>query len=123
MDSPAWTSLKERTRADYTDYSVPLLDVFGDVHASVITAPDVARYLRVERADAPVRANRKIALLGDLIALAIERGEATANPCRGGQVPRNKERPRTSAPEREEIESLVAFANIKVARARGDHGR
>jgi integrase len=111
--SPTWTSLKERTRADYADYSVPLLDVFGDVHAAAITAPDVARYLRVERAEAPVRANREIALLGNLIALAIERGEATANPCRGGQVPRNKERPRTRAPEREEIESLVKFADMK----------
>jgi hypothetical protein len=60
-----------------------------------------------------VRANREIALLGNLIALAIERGEATANPCRGGQVPRNKERPRTSAPERDEIEALAKFAEVK----------
>jgi hypothetical protein len=95
-ESPSWQALKDRTRTDYEDYSVPLLAVFGEVHAAAITAPDVARYLRVERADAPVRANREVALLGNLLALAIELGEATANPCRGGQVPRNKERVRRS---------------------------
>ena len=83
------------------------------MHAAAIIAPDVARYLRVERSQAPVRANREVALLGNLIALAIERGEATSNPCRGGQVPRNKERPRTSAPERAEIEALTEFAKSK----------
>lgn len=112
-ESPAWTSLKERTRADYEDYSVPLLAVFGEVHAAGVTAPDVARYLRIERAEAPVRANREVALLGNLLALAIELGEATANPCRGGQVPRNKERPRTSAPQQTEIDALVKFAKQK----------
>lgn len=111
--SPAWQALRDRTRADYEDYSVPLLAVFGEVHAAAVMAPDIARYLRVERAAAPVRANREVALLGNLLALAIELGEATVNPCRGGQVPRNKERPRTSAPDHKEIEALVDFAAVK----------
>jgi integrase len=108
--SRQWRDLGERTRADYEAYSAPLLRVFGPVPASQVTAPDVARYLRVERAEAPVRANREIALLGNLIALAIERGEATANPCRGGQVPRNRERPRTTAPSGAEIGALARFS-------------
>jgi integrase len=112
-ESPPWKALRERSQADYIDYSGPLLGVFGDVPASAITAPDVARYLRVERAEAPVRANREVALLGNLIALAIERGEATHNPCRGGQVPRNKERPRTNSPERADIAALAYFASTK----------
>jgi integrase len=111
--SPEWAALKERTQADYEDYSGPLLAVFGSVHASSIMAPDVARYLRTERKDAPIRANREVALLGNLIALAIDRGEATANPCRGGQVKRNKERSRTAAPQREDIDALVAYAEQK----------
>lgn len=111
--SPEWKALKDRTQADYEAYSEPLLQVFGDEPAASITAPDVARYLRVERAEAPVRANREIALLGNLIALAIERGEATANPCRGGQVKRNKERPRTVAPTPDEIAALVKHAEAK----------
>lgn len=108
-----WRRLTPRTQADYTAYSVPLLRVFGTCHAASITAPDVARYLRVERGDAPVRANREISLLGILIALAIDRGEATVNPCRGRQVNRNKERPRTTKPSADDIKALVAHAETK----------
>lgn len=108
-----WRDLADRTRADYMLYSAPLLRVFGQMQAADITAPDVARYLRVERANAPVRANREIALLGNLIGLAIERGEATHNPCRGGQVARNRERPRTVAPSAAELQALVTHATTK----------
>lgn len=111
--TPAWAGLRDRTRADYADYSVPLLAVFGRVHAAHVTAPDVARYLRVERASAPKRANREISLLGTLIGLAIERGEATHNPCRGGQVRRNPERPRSQAPSAADIRALAAFAQAR----------
>lgn len=111
--SPGWAGLRERTRADYADYSVPLLAVFGDVHAARISAPDVARYLRVERAKAPKRANREISLLGNLVGLAIERGEAQHNPCRGGQVRRNPERPRPQSPSAGHIQALAAFASAK----------
>lgn len=113
QDSPEWQALSERTRADYRVYAAELLPVFGQVHARDIGATDVARYLRVERRAAPVRANREISLLGNLIGVAIERGEAEHNPCRGGQVRRNKERPRTRSPEREEIDALVKLAAAK----------
>lgn len=113
QQSPAWQDLREHTQADYRDYSVHLLRVFGAVHAASITAPDVARYLRTERASAPKRANREISLLGNLIGLAIERGEATANPCRGGQVRRNQERPRAEAPSKAQIQALAAFAQAR----------
>lgn len=111
--SPEWSALSERTRSDYESYSVELLKVFDDVQASDITAPMVARYLRVERASASVRANREVSLLGNLIGLAIERGEAEHNPCRGGQVRRNKERPRTISPERAELDALIKHAASK----------
>lgn len=111
--SAYWQALSERTQADYAEYSVPLLAVFGPVHASAITAPMVARYLRVERSEAPKRANREVSLLGNLIGYAIERGEATANPCRGGLVKRNPERPRGEAPEPADLQALIAHANAK----------
>ncbi|MBN8493411.1 MAG: tyrosine-type recombinase/integrase [Burkholderiales bacterium] len=111
--SPAWAALRDRTRADYVDYSVHLLRVFGTVHAAHITAPDVARYLRVERAQAPKRANREVSLLGNLLGLAIERGDAMHNPCRGGQVRRNPERPRSITPEQADIQALVVHAQAK----------
>lgn len=97
QETPGWKRYSQYTRADYTQCSLKLLDIFGDVRASDIDATDVARYLRKERAEAPVRANREAALLSNLIGLAIERGEAKHNPCR--EVKRNEEQPRTEAPE------------------------
>lgn len=113
QETPDWRGLSERTREDYAGYAVPLLAVFGDVLAADITAPMVARYLRVERKTAQVRANREVSLLGNLIGLAIDRGEAEHNPCRGGQVKRNKERPRTVAPEASDITALIEHAAKK----------
>lgn len=109
-ESPAWAALRERTQRDYLAYSVPLLKVFGGVHAADIVGADIARYLRIERAQAPVRANREISLLGTLIGIAIERGEAAANPCRGGLVRRNREVARQTLPQQAQIEALEAHA-------------
>jgi integrase len=111
QDAPDWKRLGDRTRADYKVYSEPLLRVFGDMRAAHITAPMVARYLRVERAEAPVRANREKSLLSNLMQLAIERGEATANPCR--EVRRNREAPRTVAPSSADIQAMVDHAKAK----------
>lgn len=121
--STYWSELKPRTQADYESYSMKLLEVFGKVQASAITAPHVAKYLRVVRADAPVRGNREIALLGNLIGLAIERGEALVNPCRGGQVKRNKERPLEVLPDAADIEALVRFAAARDAAVKTKIGR
>ena len=104
---PQWMRLGERTRKDYAAYSVKLLEVMGKVSARLIRPADVARYLRVERADAPVRANREVALLSNLMNVAVERGDIDANPCK--QVKRNQERPRTEAPEPAELSRFIAW--------------
>lgn len=95
--TPQWARLGARTKDDYAAYSVKLLEVMGEVSARMIRPADIARYLRVERAEAPVRANREIALLSNLMNVAVERGDIDANPCK--QVKRNKEKARTMAPE------------------------
>jgi integrase len=74
-----------------------VLKTFGQARAGLIRPTDINRYLRVERKAAPVRANREAALLSNLFNLGIERGDLDANPCK--QVRRNKEQPRTEAPE------------------------
>jgi integrase len=91
-----WRDLAQGTRDDYTQCSKELLQSFGDSHPGAIKPAHVARYLRVERAEAPVRANREVALLSNLLNLAVERGELDLNPCK--QVRRNKEFPRRAAP-------------------------
>jgi hypothetical protein len=60
---------------------------------AVKPAKDIYRYMRVERADAPIRANRELALLSNLFKVAVERGDIDANPCK--EVSRNPEEPRT----------------------------
>jgi len=111
QDSMYWKRLAKATQTDYTQCSGPLLKTFGAARASDIEAPDVARYLRIERADAPVRANREVALLSNLIGLAIERGEATRNPCR--EVRRNEEQPRTEAVDPVEFMKFIAWVRSK----------
>ncbi|KDR25454.1 integrase [Caballeronia zhejiangensis] len=106
-ETPGWKRYSQYTRTDYEQCATKLLDIFGDVRAADIDATDVARYLRKERADAPVRANREMALLSNLIGLAIERGEAKHNPCR--EVKRNEEQPRTEAPEPEEFAAFATW--------------
>lgn len=103
--SSAWQELSERTRNDYTVYSGPLLKVFSNVHVAAIRPAHVARYLRDERANAPVRANREKALLSNLMNLAIERGLIDVNPCK--QVKRNKETPRDVSPEPELLQRFI----------------
>lgn len=105
QQTPQWKRLSDRSKADYEVYSRPLLRVMGKVSARLIRPADIARYLRVERSDAPVRANREVALLSNLMAVAVERGDIDVNPCQ--QVKRNIERPRTEAPEPEELAAFV----------------
>ncbi|CAN0620287.1 Integrase [Burkholderia multivorans] len=107
QETPVWKRYSEYTRSDYTQCSAPLLNIFGDMRAADIDATHVSRYLRIERASAPVRANREAALLSNLIGLAIDRGEAKHNPCR--EVRRNEEQPRTEAPEPEDFQAFSAW--------------
>lgn len=104
---PQWKRLSDQTKKDYTIYSVKLLEVMGKVSARIIRPADIARYLRVERAEAPVRANREIALLSNLMTVAVERGDIDVNPCK--QVKRNLERPRTEAPEPAELITFIGW--------------
>ncbi|MFZ3120049.1 MAG: tyrosine-type recombinase/integrase [Variovorax sp.] len=108
---PQWKRLGERTKLDYAEYSVKLLEVMGKVSARMIRPADIARYLRVERAEAPVRANREIALLSNLMTVAVERGDIDVNPCK--QVKRNLERPRTEAPEPETFAAFISWLNTQ----------
>ena len=105
--TPQWKRLGERTKADYEAYSVKLLEVMGKVSARLIRPADIARYLRVERSAAPVRGNREVALLSNLMNVAVERGDIDVNPCK--QVKRTLERPRTEAPEPGVLAAFTAW--------------
>lgn len=103
--SDEWKALGERTRDEYAQCAKFLLRTFGPARAAAIKPADVNRYLRVKRKDAPVRANREVAVLSNLFNLAVARGDMDANPCK--QVRRNKEQPRRDAPEAPDLQALV----------------
>lgn len=111
QETDQWKGYAEAGKTSYTQCSIQLLRVFKNVRAADIEAPDVARYLRKERQSAPVRANREVALLSNLIGLAIEQGEAKRNPCR--EVRRNQEQPRTEAPDPKEFAAFIAWVSAK----------
>lgn len=103
--SPEWLKLAQGTRDDYEQCWTQLEPRFAAAVPARVRPTDVNRYLRVERADAPVRANREMAVLSNLFNLGISRGDLDANPCR--QVRRNTEAPRSEAPETEQLKAFV----------------
>lgn len=103
--SDEWKALGERTKDEYEQCAKTLLKTFGPARAAAVKPADVNRYLRVKRKDAPVRANREVAVLSNLFNLAVARGDMDANPCK--QVRRNKEQPRREAPEASDLKALV----------------
>ena len=106
-NSPEFLKLAPTTQSEYRQCAKPILKIFGDVYAGHIKAPWIYRYITIERADAPVRANREKSLLSNLIDLAIRRGEAEFNPCK--QVRRNEEQPRTESPSKGDFEGCMTW--------------
>lgn len=83
----------EKTRKDQQKQLELLDQVFGSLRPEALTPVHVARYLDQRGAEAPVSANREIALLSHAYTKALRWGMATLNPCRG--VERNKVKART----------------------------
>lgn len=108
QDSAEWKRLADGTQADYKQCWAQLKATFENASPVEIIPPVLARYLRVERKLAPIRANREMALMSNLMNLAVERGQVPANPCK--QVRRNHEAPRPEAPEPEELQAFIDWA-------------
>jgi integrase len=107
-NGPDFARLAAGTKQGYRDSWKQLEKVWARGIVASIKPSDVARYLRQERAAAPVRANREVALLSNLMNVAVERGEIDRNPCK--EVRRNKEEPRTRLVESKELDEFVAWA-------------
>lgn len=107
-ESTAFKRLAETTKTSYRECWNQLSKVFENGVVAATRPADVARYLRVERADSPVCANREVAVLSNMFNLAVERGDIDRNPCK--EVRRNPENPRTRLVEAPELEGFVAWA-------------
>lgn len=91
---------KPRTQEDYLASIAMLRPVFGDMWPEDIEPKDIYTYMRLR--NAPVRANRDVAVLSNVMNQAIRMGLINANPCK--QVRRNEENPGT----REVLDSEIA---------------
>jgi integrase len=115
QETADWQRLADNSQIDYRQCSKALLKVFGPMAAADVLPSHCARYLRVERASAPKRANREMALMSNLMNLAIERGDILANPCK--QIRRNHESPRKDAPEPGTVVDFLAWARARTGQA------
>lgn len=108
--SKEWKELADRTRIDYAEYSKPLLKVFGAMRPAALTQQMCRRYMKVER-QGKVRANREMALLSNLMVVAIDHGLAASNPTAG--MKRLKEKPRKALPVAEELGKFVEWLQAR----------
>lgn len=93
---------KPRTQEDYLASIAMLRPVFGEMWPEDVEPKHIYTYMRLR--NAPVRANRDVAVLSNVMTQAIRMGLINTNPCK--QVRRNEEHPRT----REVLDSeIVAF--------------
>lgn len=93
---------KPQTQKDYLGSIAMLRPVFGEMWPEDVEPKHIYAYMRLR--NAPVRANRDVAVLSNVMTQAIRMGLINANPCK--QVRRNEEHPRT----REVLDSeLAAF--------------
>lgn len=96
QNSKRFKRLADATQTDYQQCSVQIIKILGAMPIGSLTAPMVAKYVHIEREDAPTRANREKALLSNLFAHGILLGVCESNPAKSVQP--HEEEPRTEAP-------------------------
>lgn len=101
-----------KTRRDQTTQLARLVSVFGKMPAAHIRPGHVARYRDERSQTAPVSANRELALLRHVMAMAVEWEIVPTNPCTG--IKGNKEKPRTRYVTDEEFRVVYADAPMLV---------
>lgn len=83
QDAKRWKRLADGTRADYTLAWKQIDAHLGSMPVVAITAPQVARYVHITRADSPRRADIEKTLLSNLCKHAILLGVGQVNPTIG----------------------------------------
>lgn len=78
-ESPRWLRLADATRTDYQSAWRQISERLGHMHMAEITTFVVARYIHIERATAPRRADIEKSLLSRLFGHAIKLGACTVN--------------------------------------------
>lgn len=98
-------SRKKSTQDNYLISIAQLRPVFGEMWPEDVEPKDIYRFMRLR--NAPVRANRDVAVLSNIMNQAIRMGLINANPCK--QVRRNEENPRTREVLDSEVHAFMPF--------------
>ena len=107
QESARWKKYAADTQKDYQEAWKQIGKVFAHMPSGSITAPMLARYTHVERAEAPKRANTELALLSRLFGYGITLGVCTMNPTIG--VERHQLEARTIAPDPELLQRFLSW--------------
>lgn len=102
-----WTKLVESTRKDYRQAWKEIDKVLGDMQIGAIDSTIVARYVHIERAESPKRANTEKALLSNLFGHGIKLGVCKVNATIG--VEPHQTEPRTEAPDPDMLAKFLAW--------------
>lgn len=114
--SPKWARLTDGTRADYTLAWKQIDARLGAMHVASITSPIVARYVHVERAESPRRANIEKSLLSRLFGHGIKLGVCQVNATIGVE-PHDSES-RTEAPDAGLLARFLAWVSRQTPQRR-----
>lgn len=109
MQSPDFARLSDRTRDDYTRDIGRLRAVFGHMPPADLIPPDLYAYLYSRPV---VRGNRELAVMANVIGMAIRAGLIDRNPCR--EVKRGREVKRTRLPTVAEVMTFAEQAGEQI---------
>ncbi len=115
QESPEWTELAERTRADYLNCWKQLAKYFADMHAGLMTQQRIRQYMRVDRLG-KTRANHEAALVSNLLYVAVDYGYIPANPF--VKLKWIKRKKRTTLPNTTEIPVFLDWLRAKGPQAK-----
>lgn len=95
--------LKPATRNDYAKILPRLAHHFGHIRLGMLKPKQISMWLESRRkaGRGAIRANREFAVLASMHKFGMRQGWVEFNPCHG--VPRNKERPRSTAVTNEQF--------------------
>lgn len=107
QSSPRWLKLADVSRSDYTAAWKQIEARLGHLPIASIDSPTVARYVHIERAKSPRRADIEKSLLSRLFGHGIKLGVCTVNATIGVE-PHGSE-PRTEAPDTEVLARFLEW--------------
>ena len=107
QESPRWIKLADGTKADYRLAWKQIEERLGQMHAEEIDAPIIARYVHIERAGSPRRADIEKSLLSRMFGHGIKLGVCTKNPTIG--VEPHGSTQSTSVPQSDVLQRFLAW--------------